>query len=208
MTTAYLSTAYFAPISYYVALLAYDRIVIEQWCNYTKQTYRNRCHIAGANGILSLSVPVVKPDIPKCPTRDIRISDHGEWRHLHWNAIASAYGSSPFFEYYQDDIRPFFEKRYTFLLDFNEAIRQTLCELISIDPQVEYSTQYAQPAPDETDLREAIHPKRDIAVTRPEMHLKPYYQVFAPKYGFLPDLSILDLLMNMGPESILILKDS
>lgn len=208
MTTAYLSTAYFAPVSYYMALLACDRIVIEQWCNYTKQTYRNRCHIAGANGMLPLSVPVVKPDTLKCPTRDIRISDHGEWRHLHWNAIASAYGSSPFFEYYQDDIRPFFEKRYTFLLDFNEAIRQTLCELIGIDPHVEYTDQYAQPAPGEADLREAIHPKRHTAETLPGIHLKPYYQVFAPKYGFLPDLSILDLLMNMGPESILILKDS
>lgn len=208
MTTAYLSTAYFAPVSYYMALLAYDRIVIEQWCNYTKQTYRNRCHIAGANDVLSLSVPVVKPDTLKCPTRDIRISDHGEWRHLHWNAIASAYGSSPFFEYYQDDIRPFFEKRYTFLLDFNEAIRQTLCELIGLEPHVEYTDQYAQPAPGEADLREAIHPKRNIAETIPSMHLKPYYQVFAPKYGFLPDLSILDLLMNMGPESILILKES
>ena len=182
--------------------------MIEQWCNYTKQTYRNRCHIAGANGMLSLSVPVVKPDTLKCPTRDIRISDHGEWRHLHWNAIASAYGSSPFFEYYQDDIRPFFEKRYTFLLDFNEAIRQTLCELIGLEPHVEYTDQYAQPAPGEADLREAIHPKRNIAETIPSMHLKPYYQVFAPKYGFLPDLSILDLLMNMGPESILILKES
>lgn len=208
MTTAYLSTAYFAPVSYYMAMLAHDRIVIEQWCNYTKQTYRNRCHIAGANGVLSLSVPVVKPDTLKCPTRDIRISDHGEWRHLHWNAIASAYGSSPFFEYYQDDIRPFFEKRYTFLLDFNEAIRQTLCELIGLEPHVEYTDQYAQPAPGEADLREAIHPKRSIAETIPSMHLKPYYQVFAPKYGFLPDLSILDLLMNMGPESILILKES
>ncbi len=208
MTTAYLSTAYFAPVSYYMAMLAHDRIVIEQWCNYTKQTYRNRCHIAGANGVLSLSVPVVKPDTLKCPTRDIRISDHGEWRHLHWNAIASAYGSSPFFEYYQHDIRPFFEKRYTFLLDFNEAIRQTLCELIGLEPHVEYTDQYAQPAPGEADLREAIHPKRNIAETIPSMHLKPYYQVFAPKYGFLPDLSILDLLMNMGPESILILKES
>lgn len=208
MTTAYLSTAYFAPVSYYMAMLAHDRIVIEQWCNYTKQTYRNRCHIAGANGVLSLSVPVVKPDTLKCPTRDIRISDHGEWRHLHWNAIASAYGSSPFFEYYQDDIRPFFEKRYTFLLDFNEAIRQTLCELIGLEPHVEYTDLYAQPAPGEADLREAIHPKRNITETIPSMQLKPYYQVFAPKYGFLPDLSILDLLMNMGPESILILKES
>ena len=90
MSTAYLSTAYFAPVSYYASFLRYDRIVIEQWCNYTKQTYRNRCHIAGANGLLALSVPIVKPNTIKCPTKDIRISDHGEWRHLHWNAIASA----------------------------------------------------------------------------------------------------------------------
>ena len=91
MSTVYLSTAYFAPVSYYASFLRYDRIVIEQWRNYTKQTYRNRCHIAGANGLLALSVPIVKPDTIKCPTKDIRISDHGEWRHLHWNAIASAY---------------------------------------------------------------------------------------------------------------------
>lgn len=208
MNTVYLSTAYFAPVSYYAIMLRYDRIVIEQWCNYTKQTYRNRCHIAAANGVLPLSVPIVKPDTLKCPTRDIRISDHGEWRHLHWNAIASAYGSSPFFEYYQDDLRPFFEKRYTFLFDFNEVIRQTMCNLIGIEPQVEFTESYASPAPGETDLRDAIHPKRKTAETIPALHLKPYYQVFTEKYGFQPDLSIIDLLMNMGPESILILKDS
>ncbi len=208
MNTAYLSTAYFAPVSYYAALLVYDTVVIEQWCNYTKQTYRNRCHIAGANGLLPLSVPVIKPDTLKCPTRDIRISDHGEWRHLHWNAIASAYGSSPFFEYYQDDIRPFFEKRYEFLFDFNEEIRHKMCELLEIKPHIVYSTQYATPLSGETDLREAIHPKKKTAETVPAIRLKPYYQVFADKYGFLPDLSIIDLLMNMGPESILILKDS
>ncbi len=208
MNTAYLSTAYFAPVSYYAALLVYDTVVIEQWCNYTKQTYRNRCHIAGANGLLPLSVPVIKPDTLKCPTRDIRISDHGEWRHLHWNAIASAYGSSPFFEYYQDDIRPFFEKRYEFLFDFNEEIRHKMCELLEIKPHIVYSTQYAAPLSGETDLRETIHPKKKTAETVPAIRLKPYYQVFADKYGFLPDLSIIDLLMNMGPESILILKDS
>lgn len=208
MNTVYLSTAYFAPVSYYAALLAYDKVVIEQWCNYTKQTYRNRCHIAGANGILPLSVPVVKPDTLKCPTRDIRISDHGEWRHLHWNAIASAYGSSPFFEYYQDDIRPFFEKHYEYLFDFNEEIRHKMCELLEIEPPVVYSPQYAHPLPGETDWREAIHPKKKTTETAPSIRLRPYYQVFADKYGFLPDLSIIDLLMNMGPESILILKDS
>lgn len=173
MSTVYLSTAYFAPISYYASFLRYDRIVIEQWCNYTKQTYRNRCHIAGANGLLALSVPIVKPDTIKCPTKDIRISDHGEWRHLHWNAIASAYGSSPFFEYYQDDIRPFFEKRYEFLLDFNEEIRRTVCNLIGIEPHIEYSSSYSEPAPGETDLRDVIHPKRRKAETILPVQLKP-----------------------------------
>ncbi len=206
MTTAYLTSAYFAPVSYYVALLRYDHIVIESGCNYVKQTYRNRCHIVGANGILPLSVPIVKPDTPKCLTRDIRISDHGEWRHLHWNAIASAYGSSPFFEYYQDDLAPFFEKRYDFLFDFNEQIRQTICELIGIEPTIEYSKEYASPAPGEIDLREAIHPKKRIAETASFLQTSPYYQIFAPKHGFQPDLSIIDLLMNMGPESILVLK--
>ncbi len=206
MTTAYLTSAYFAPISYYVTLLRYNRIVIEKGCNYVKQTYRNRCHIVGANGVLPLSVPIVKPDTLKCLTRDIRISDHGEWRHLHWNAIASAYGSSPFFEYYQDNLAPFFKKRYKFLFDFNEEIRQTICELIGIEPVIEYSEEYASPAPDEIDLREAIHPKKRIAETVPFLQTRPYYQVFAPKHGFQPDLSIIDLLMNMGPESILVLK--
>lgn len=208
MSTVYLSTAYFAPVSYYASFLRYDRIVIEQWCNYTKQTYRNRCHIAGANGLLALSVPIVKPDTIKCPTKDIRISDHGEWRHLHWNAIASAYGSSPFFEYYQDDIRPFFEKRYEFLLDFNEEIRRTVCNLIGLEPHIEYSSSYSEPAPGETDLRDVIHPKKRKAETILPVQPKPYYQVFSEKYGFQPDLSIIDLLMNMGPESILILQNA
>ena len=154
------------------------------------------------------TIGIVRPDTIKCPTKDIRISDHGEWRHLHWNAIASAYGSSPFFEYYQDDIRPFFEKRYEFLLDFNEEIRRTVCNLIGIEPHIEYSSSYSEPAPGETDLRDVIHPKRRKAETILPVQLKPYYQVFSEKYGFQPDLSIIDLLMNMGPESILILQNT
>lgn len=114
----------------------------------------------------------------------------------------------PFFEYYQDDIRPFFEKRYEFLLDFNEEIRRTVCNLIGIEPHIEYSSSYSEPAPGETDLRDAIHPKKRKAETILPVQPKPYYQVFSEKYGFQPDLSIIDLLMNMGPESILILQNT
>lgn len=121
MTSVCLSTAYLAPISYYKTLCNKDRIIIEKCCNYVKQTYRNRCNIISANGLIPLSIPVIKPKTTKCLTRDIRISDHDNWQHMHWNAIVSAYGSSPFFEYYQDDIIPFFEKNLsgTFLFDLN-----------------------------------------------------------------------------------------
>ena len=134
-----------------------------------------------------------------------RLRDHGNWRHLHWNAIKSAYGESPFFEYYQDDIRPFFEKRWDYLLDFNETIREVVCDLLDIHPNVSLTADYSPstlnlPPSTKTDFREAINPKHPAP--DPDFAPKPYYQVYANKYGFLPNLSILDLLMNMGPESI------
>ena len=96
MKTVCLTTAYLAPVQYYCKLLAYDRAVVEQYDHYAKQTYRNRCVIAAPDGPLALTIPTVKPDNPKCPVRDIRISDHGNWRHLHWNALESAYNHTPF----------------------------------------------------------------------------------------------------------------
>ena len=95
MNIAYLSSAYLAPVEYYTKLLAYDKVFVEQYDHYIKQTYRNRCTIAGPSGELALSIPTVKPDTLKCPMKDIRISDHGNWRHLHWNAIESAYNNTP-----------------------------------------------------------------------------------------------------------------
>ena len=126
-----LSTTYFGPVQWYQKLHRAEHVIIEQWESFQKQTYRNRCLIATTNGVQTLTVPVEKS--AEC-IKDLRISDHGNWRHLHWNALQSAYGESPFFEYYQDDIRLFFEKRWIFLLDFNEAIRQKMCELIFLPP--------------------------------------------------------------------------
>lgn len=112
--TIYLSSAYLAPVEYYTKLLAYNRVYVEDCDHYLKQTYRNRCTIAAPDGPLALSVPIIKPDTLKCPMKDIRISDHGNWRHLHWNALESAYNHTPFFEYYKDDFRPFYEQKYEF----------------------------------------------------------------------------------------------
>ena len=207
--TVYLSSAYLAPVSYYACLLHADPVVTEQHDHYMKQTYRNRCTIAGPDGPLALTVPIVKPDTPKCPMRDIRISDHGNWRHLHWNALESAYGQSPFWEYYRDDFRPFYEQRYDYLMDYNEALQSLVCSLIDFEPRVERSGQYLSATDadgDLLDLREAIHPKRDLHLSLPHYRPVEYYQVFATRLGFLPDLSIIDLLCNMGPESLLVLR--
>jgi hypothetical protein len=178
--------------------------MIEASENYLKQTYRNRCMIATANGIQSLSVPVENPTTDKCPIKDVRISDHGKWRHLHWQALVSAYGMSPFFEYYQDDFAPFYERNHQFLFDFNEQLRLTVCELLDIQPEVHYTTGFHPVV--QNDFREIIRPKypeRDDS-----FESQPYYQVFQGKYGFLPNLSIVDLLFNMGPESVIVLQRS
>ena len=180
---------------------------MEQWESFQKQTYRNRCLIATTQGIQALTIPVDRPSTVNY-IKDIRVSDHGNWRHLHWNALQSAYGESPFFDYYQDDIRPFFEQRWDFLLDFNEAIRVKMCELIDIQPKVSLTDSWSDISHSSLhtlhssiiDLREAIRPKHPGA--DPDFEAKPYYQVYRQKHGFLPNLSILDLLFNMGPESI------
>ena len=195
--TALLSTTYFGPVQWYQKLYRTDEVLIERWESFLKQTYRNRCVIATTQGVQALTVPVEKPSTISY-IKDLKISDHGNWRHLHWNALQSAYGESPFFEYYQDDIRPFFEKRWTFLLDFNEEIRVKMCELLDIQPKVEYSGQWI--ADCSMDFRSAISPKHPLP--DPDFQPKPYYQVYQQKHGFLPNLSILDLLFNMGPESI------
>lgn len=194
-----LSTTYFGPVQWYQKLYRSDEVQIERYESFLKQTYRNRCLIATTQGVQALTVPV---EHHNCQfIRDLRISDHGNWRHLHWNALQSAYGESPFFEYYQDDIRPFFEKHWTFLFDFNEEIREKMCELIDIQPKVSSTSKFvAQHTDSIKDYRNVITPKHPVPDS--DFVSKPYYQVYQQKNGFLPNLSILDLLFNMGPESI------
>lgn len=203
-----LSSAYLAPVRYYAHLYTAPHAVIETCDNYVKQTYRNRCLIAGPNGVQALTVPIEKPALGKAAMRDIRISDHGNWRHLHWNALQSSYERSPFFEYYADDLRPFYERRIEFLLDFNEGLQQTILNQLDLSPTILHTDAYlASPSEEMLDLREIISPKRPWQDdTRFTPH--PYYQVFSHKHGFLADLSIVDLLFNMGPEARIILKKS
>ena len=200
----YLSTAYLAPVQYFCKLISYESVMMETCENYPKQTYRNRCMIATANGLQPLTIPVESPKTDKCLTKDIRISDHGNWQHIHWHALVSAYGMSPFFEYYEDDFSAFYQQKYHFLFDFNEQIRLTVCELLDIQPNINYTIEYIPDVPN--DFRETIRP-RHPGVDNTFIP-QPYYQVFREKLGFLPNLSIVDLLFNMGPEAAIVLQRS
>jgi len=202
-----LSSAYLAPVQYYTKLLQCEgNAYIEACDSYVKQTYRNRCVIVDANGPLALTIPTEKPSEGKCLMRDIRISDHGNWRHRHWNALEAAYRHTPFFLYYEDDFRPFYERKIAFLYDFNMELTRLVCQLIGIDTALLPTTEYggAYPA---VDLRECIHPKHPWEADK-EFTPKDYYQVFKDKHGFIANMSIVDLLFNMGPESILTLHES
>ena len=171
---------YFGPISWYSRLLRTENWRIDDTEHYVKQTTRNHCLIATVNGVQKLTVPVEKPSRSEpLLTREVRLSDHGKWRTEHWNAISTAYGESPFFDYYADDLRPFFERRdWEFLFDYDMAIFEKMLELVGIAPK-----------------GQGVHSQ--LGGT--------YWQVYQQRHGFLSDLSILDLLCCMGPEAILYL---
>ena len=194
------STAYLAPISYYSLLAAYPQVRIERHEHYLKQTLRNRCLIASPEGSLPLTIPIVRNDPSHTEIKDIQISDHSNWQHQHWQALVTAYEASPYFEFYADDFLPFYEHPWKYLFDFNEAMRQKICELIDLQVKVSYTDKY--------EANVLTNEKRAGFSLIPldwTFQPRPYYQVFQQKYGFLPDLSIADLLFNMGPESILYL---
>ena len=200
MDTVLLCSAYLPPVNFFTAIKSGGDVLIEQYDNYCKQTYRNRCVIATAGGKQTLTIPVVKPDSPKQLMKDVRISGHGDWRRQHWNALESAYGNSPFFMYYQDDFRPFFEKKYEFLIDFNTELTRLILELAGMDRNIKLTDSYTKCTDGITDLRALIDPGHTMSGQMRHLEPRPYWQVFKQKYGFLENLSAVDLLFNMGPE--------
>lgn len=207
MNSLLLSIAYFAPIQYYSKFLNYEEIYIEQFEHFNKQTYRNRCVILGGNGPIQLVVPVVKGRGRKILIKDLEISYDTNWQRNHWRTIFSAYSSSPFFEYYKDDIQRFFETRYKFLLELNLNIHETICGLLEIENNVILTSDFEKAPDDTVNLREAITPKISTEADQ-EFLPQKYTQVFSDKLGFIANLSILDLLFNEGPNSYSVLKSS
>ena len=196
---------YLAAVPLYARLYASESMIVDDVAPFVKQTFRNRAVIATETGTQALTIPVVH-DGGKIAMRDVRISEHGNWRHQHWNAIVSAYRKSPFFDYYADDFAHFYEERDGFLMDFNLRLHGVVSELLGLERKVGFLSDEASDVTDVVDLRRIAEPK--ALETIDAVTLQPYYQVFAHKHGFLPDLSIVDLLFNMGPEARIILKKS
>jgi len=191
-----LSTAYLPPIEYFVQINQSDEIYIEQFENYHKQTFRNRCHIASANGLLPLSIPVIKTDGNHTLIKNIAISNAEPWQKIHWRAIESAYNKSPFFLYYEDELRPFYFNRFENLLEFNMKLTEKLLHLIGIEKKINLTTEFIHLPKNMRDCRFEEKPK-------PESYknYKPYIQVFSSKFKFFPNLSIIDLLFCEGPDA-------
>lgn len=203
MGAVLLSTAYLGPIQYYAKFFN-SIVLIEQHETYIKQTYRNRCKILTGNGVDSLTIPVVRPNGNSTRVKDVRLDNTKRWQKQHWRALSAAYNNTPFFEFYADDFYPFYEKEYTFLLDFNEGLNRVLLKALNIETDYSYTESYMVSIVN--DFRETIHPKKEFQDT--EYKTEAYYQVFSDRFGFVSGLSIVDLLFNSGPESYLVLKDS
>lgn len=191
-----LPTAYFPPVSYFAFILSSNRVLIEAFESYPKQTYRNRCEILTASGRLNLVVPVSKPEGNHTLTRDVMISFREPWNHHHWKSITTAYRSSPYFHYYADLLQPLFARNESSLLIHNQNILKILVQLLGITPVVELTGDYIKNAEGYTDFRLKMKPGKGEMVNFHE-----YPQVFSHLTGFIPDLSILDLVFNLGPAS-------
>ena len=198
---------YNGPVNYFTRLVHEKEVVLEQYDHYQKQTYRNRCKILGPNGIISLSIPVKKNHGAKTLLRDIRIDYDTAWNRNHWKSMVASYASSPYFEFMADDLAPFYEKRYTYLIDLNRDLLMRCIEMMGLTIPITCSFSFTR-IENERDPRYFIHPKRNESVEDPDFLPIKYHQVFSDRFGFKPNLSILDLLFNEGPSVPGILKQS
>ncbi len=197
-----LTTAYFPPVEYFFAIAGSGKVLIEQYEVYQKQSYRNRCYICSAAGREALSIPVRKESYQKVPIRDVRIEYRKPWLQHHKRAILSAYNSSPFFEYYVDDLFPILDRKETFLFDLNLLLLERCLELTGIKAEIEFTSEYHKEY-SEGDFRTIIQPKyRGENLLATYKKEKTWTQVFSDRFGFIGNLSILDLLSNEGPNAI------
>lgn len=193
-----LPSCYLPPVSYFHAILkSEDAVVIDKYENFQKQTYRNRTSIGTANGTLDLVVPIQHGRKQRVAMKEVRINYDHEWQRLHWLSIQTAYRSSAYFEYYEDDFRPFFEKKYEFLFDLNMEQMELFFKILKWKKEIDFTTEYEKEYDNVLDFRTLIHPRKESVY----VNQKPYYQVFEDRTGFIPNVSMIDLIFNQGPQS-------
>jgi hypothetical protein len=192
-----LPTAYLPPIGYFVRIANSQSIIIEREENYLKQTYRNRCEIYSSNGKLSLSIPVKKTYGNHTKVKDIKIENSVKWQLNHWRAIIAAYNQSPYFLFYQDELKDYYFRNFEYLLEFNTKLLEVVLKILKMQRNLSFTSEFNKiPLENCLDFRMSLNPKSPQLIA-----LKEYSQVFRERYGFQSNLSILDLLFNIGPES-------
>lgn len=192
-----LHPTYFPNISHFVAMANASEIVFEINDNFLKQTYRNRCYIYGANGKLALNIPVVHSQKNRQKYKDVKIFNAENWQSNHWKSLLSAYRTSPFFEYYEDELQPLFTLKADFILDFNFKCMEVICDCLQLDLNSSKTETYQKNIENQTDFRHFVYAKNETL-----QNFEPYTQVFNSKHGYIPNLSILDLLFNEGPNTL------
>ncbi|AXT55973.1 hypothetical protein D1815_09485 [Aquimarina sp. AD1] len=205
MKNVLLHPMYFGSISQYAVIAQSDSIIFENEDNYQKQTYRSRNYIYGANGKLLLTIPIKHTGDKrnnKQLYKDVKIENEFKWQLLHWKSIESAYRTSPFFEYYEDEMIHLFEKRKNFLLDFNYECMEVIQDCLQLDISYTKTLTYQKEVETVIDLRTLVNAKKEK-----QYELSSYIQVFSDKYGFIPNLSILDLLFNEGTNALTYLEE-
>lgn len=199
-----LSLPYFGSISHFKELVKPALIKFENEDNYQKQTYRNRMFIYDTNGKLLLNIPIkhLSKSSPKQHQKykDVQIDPEYKWQKQHWKSLKTAYQTSPFFEYYEDELAPLYQKEFKYLMDFNYSCFEVICGCLQLNIDFYKTSEYIPEPKNAIDKRELINAKIQLQISE-------YNQVFMEKHGFLPNLSILDLMFNEGPNSINYLKE-
>ncbi|UPT66077.1 MAG: WbqC family protein [Sphingobacteriales bacterium JAD_PAG50586_3] len=198
-----LSTAYLPPVEYISILAKHTVVEVETQEHFVKQTYRNRAVILSANGPLALIIPLKKGKNNNQLITEVEIDYSSNWQTAHWRSIASAYGGSAYYEHYADYFSPFYTKRYQFLFEFNAHLLNQLLVLFKLKCDVKYTDSFIPLSKVDNDYRYTISPK-----VKSNFQPKPYRQVFSEKFGFVPEMSSLDLLFNVGNRSVEFLQQS
>lgn len=198
-----IESQYLPPIEYFAKIVGINSVILEACEHYVKGSYRNRCYIAGPNGIQRLTVPVLKGKKQHSIIRDIRISYDFDWQRIHWISLCSVYRSSPFFEYFEDDFEPFYTKRFDFLYDLNLELFELLIQIFKLEVPISHTEDFEKLHDEGTvDYRSKILPGKDQIIDKEQFNSPIYHQVFQDRTGFHPNMSIIDLLFNTGPKAL------